>query len=104
MKSAWLMAPSSACRSFGLLKGACRWLKRAKPSCPVGSGMSMTMSRARRSGGSRSFGGFSHQSTSPDCSAAEAVALSGVTRHSTRSTRARFGPEVQAGVPLSRGL
>ena len=43
--------------------------------------------------------GFSHQSTSPFCSAAEAVAGSGMMCHSTRSTPMRLAPESQ--VPAS---
>ncbi len=53
--------------------------------------------------GSRSGSGFSHQSTSPACNAAAAVAGSGITCHSTRSKFASLGPLVQSGVPAGTG-
>jgi hypothetical protein len=62
---------------------------------PSGSAISTATLRLRRSTGIRSVIGFSHQSTSPFCSAAEAVAGSGITTHSTRSTIIRLPPASQ---------
>ena len=54
--------------------------------------MSTITLRFLRSNGTRSAIGYSHQSTSPFCSAAEAVAGSGITIHSMRSTNIRLPP------------
>ena len=68
--------------------------------------MSLTLTTTAgslRSIGSRSGAGASTQSTSPARRAAAAVAGSGMINHSTRSTKARFGPLVKPGDPSSRG-
>ena len=70
------------------------------PSGPLASVRTLAL---RSSIGSRSLGGFSHQSTSPFSSAAAAVAGSGMTIHSTRSKLTIFGPASQSGVPFGRG-
>ena len=75
---------------------------RKVPMLPSGSAMSTATLRLRRSTGTRSEIGFSHQSTSPFCSAAEAVAGSGMTIHSTRSTRI-FLPPASQDAGSSRG-
>ena len=53
----------------------------------------MLASRARS--GKRSGRGYSHQSTSLFCSAALAVAPSGMTVHSMRGKKARLAPVAQ---------
>ena len=71
---------------------------------PSGFICSSTMLRSRRSSGNRSGNGVSHQSTSPDCSAAEAVAASGMMCHSIRSKLARLPPETQSARFLARSV
>ncbi len=85
MKSRCTMPPMMARRMAGLSKGGSRWFGRQKPTEPLGSRMSTFTPRARRSCGTRSIAGSSHQSTSPWRSAAEAVPGSGMVSHSTRS-------------------
>ena len=63
---------------------------------PVLSCTCTVMSGLRRSIGRRSLFAWSHQSISPDCSAAAAVAASGMVCHSMRSKLAIFGPAEQA--------
>ena len=58
--------------------------------------MSSAIPAFRRSSGTRSGIGVSHQSTSPLCNAAAAVAASGMTRHSTRSNATRLPPASQS--------
>ena len=79
----------------GLSKGGCRALGLSKPSVPLRSLISTRIFPVRRSTGNRSTVGSSHQSISPVCMAEAAVAWSGMTCHSTRSTKARsiFTPE-----------
>ena len=71
--------------SFGLSKGVCRWFSASIPITPTRSFTATFTPREPRSMGSRSNCGTCTQSTSPFCRAEEAVALSGMTRHSTRS-------------------
>ncbi len=70
---------------------------------PARSMISVVIARLRRSTGSRSAVGASHQSISPACSAAAAVAASGIVCHSIRSMAGTFGPAVKLGVPVGRG-
>jgi hypothetical protein len=73
------------------------------PVSGSGSMASTTTCRLRRSNSWTSDGGCSNQSISPDCSAAAEVAGSVMTRHSTRSKRATFGPAVRLGCPTGDG-
>ena len=68
---------------------------RKLPTLPSGSAMSTTTLRFLRSSGTRSEIGFSHQSISPFCSAADAVPGSGITTHSMRSISMRLPPASQ---------
>ena len=68
---------------------------RNVPILPSGSAISTEMLRFFFNSGTRSEIGFSHQSTSPFCSAAEAVAGSGMTTHSMRSTSMFLPPASQ---------
>src|SRR5208283_2116383 len=68
---------------LGIVERGKNWLKRMMPSTPSGSLMAMTTPGDFFSIGSRSISGHSTQSTSPLCNAAEAVAGSGITCHST---------------------
>jgi hypothetical protein len=68
---------------------------RKLPMLPSGLAMSSMTLRFLRSSGTRSAIGVSHQSTSPFWSAAEAVAGSGITIHSLRSSSIRFPPASQ---------
>ena len=70
---------------------------------PVGSCVRTTILRSARSRGSRSVLATNHQSTSPRCNAAPAVAASGMIFHSIRSNHARFGPAVRDGRPIGPG-
>ena len=69
------------------------WLRRKAPMLPSGSAMSTLMLRFLLSTGTRSGIGVSHQSISPFCSAAEAVAGSGMITHSMRSTCMTLPPD-----------
>src|SRR5215471_10651418 len=60
-----------------------------------------TMLAFLRSSGSVSAVAWSHQSTSPACNAAVAVAGSGIVCHSTPSKCASFGPARKLGVPVA---
>ena len=71
------------------------WLRRKEPMLPSGSAMSTLMLRLRLSTGTRSGIGVSHQSISPFCSAADAVAGSGMMTHSMRSTFMTLPPASQ---------
>ena len=75
---------------------------RKVPMLPSGSAMSTATLRFFRSTGTRSEIGFSHQSTSPFCSAAEAVPGSGMMIHSMRSTII-FLPPASHDAGSSRG-
>src|ERR1700738_2179593 len=66
---------------------------RKLPIFPSGSAISTTTLRLLLSTGTRSAIGVSHQSTSPFCSAADAVAGSAMTTHSMRSTKICLPPE-----------
>src|SRR4030088_2763860 len=68
-------------RAFTSLKGGYRWFIRNTPMLPSGSAISTLMLRFFLSIGTRSAIGFSHQSTSPFCSAAAPAAGSRVTPH-----------------------
>ena len=103
MKSLWSTAPSRARRIAGLLNGGWSWFMRMMAIWPVGSWIAVFTPRDLRSSGSKSSDGYSHQSCSPDCSAAAAVAASGIVVHSTRSKCTILGPAVQSGVPPGRG-
>ena len=96
-KSSWLIAAMTARRTPSLLNGGWSVLNRRKPIQPTGSVTPSAMPGLDRSAGSRSATGRSIQSTSLFCNAAMAVAESGMTRHSMRSTRATLPPEVQSG-------
>ena len=78
-------------------------LNRSTGRLPVMSFTRTTTPGSLRSSGSRSGAGISSQSTSPARNAAAAVAGSGITIHSTRSTFTRFGPLVKPAGPSSRG-
>ncbi len=67
-----------AWRTFWLLNGGCRWLKRISPIEPSGSVFSIFTSLFFASSGIRSGGSCCHQSTWPVLSAAAAVAASGM--------------------------
>ena len=95
MKSSWLIAPSSARRMAGLSKGGCRWFIRIEHGKTSVSITSTTSWRWRSSRVETSGGICSNQSISPDISAAEAVAASGMVCHSTRSKCTTFGPAVR---------
>ena len=78
---------------------------------PAGSGFSIVSSGRRRSSGSRSGVGNSHQSASSFCSAAAAVEASGMMRHSTRSNQRALGAGRAArrallawAIPLEAGI
>ena len=103
MKSIWFTAVSTARRTAGLLNGAAAWFGRKMPISPVPLITSTPRLRLRASSGKRSAVGCSHQSISPDCSAADAVEASGMMCHSTRSKCATFGPAVIDGVPEETG-
>ena len=62
------------------------WFMRNEPMLPSGSAISTWMFLFFLSTGTRSGIGVSHQSISPFCSAAAAVAGSGMITHSMRST------------------
>ena len=62
---------------------------------PVGLALPMVNAGLRLSNGTKSACTCSYQSTSPVCSAAAAVAASGMTFHSIRSKCATFPPDVQ---------
>ena len=103
MNSVWSMAPSMARRTAGLSKGGRRWLGRRNGAKRPAAIVSTVILLLRLSDGSRSGAVSSHQSISPDCSAAAAVAGSGMTCHSTRSKWATFGPAVASGTPPLQG-
>ncbi len=65
---------------------------RKMPILPVTSTTKVRSAASRSMVGSRSKDGCSHQSASPRCMAAAAVATSGMTVHSTRSKKARLRP------------
>src|SRR5262249_44561015 len=75
---------------------------RKLPILPSGSAMSTATLRFLRNSGTRSEIGFSHQSISPLCSAAAAVAGSGITTHSTRSASIRLPPASHEPAPEPR--
>ncbi len=102
MKSACSVAIMAAWRARGSLNGGNRWLSRMSPMLPSGSAISTLMRLLRFSRGTRSGIGFSHQSTSPFCSAAAAVAASGMMTHSMRSKLTRLPPDSQSAFS-SRG-
>ena len=77
------------------LKGGCRWLNRIRFTTGSASSFSTASARLRRSSVCSSGVGSSYQSISPACSAAAAVAGSGITIHSTRSTITRLPPASQ---------
>src|SRR5215472_16916606 len=87
----------------GLLNGGCRLLGRIIAMKPVVSYTFTVTAGFLRKAGRRSFVAWSHQSISPDCTAAAAVAASGIVSHSTRSKCATFGPANMLGVPEDRG-
>ena len=102
MNSDWSIAPRTARRTAGLSNGGWMQLKRITEMPPITSGRNCTRALAR-SIGNRSVAGFWIQSTSPLVSAFTAVALSGMTCHSTRSKCATFGPAVNVAGPSLRG-
>lgn len=104
MNSAWSIAHMKARRTAGLLNGGCKWFGRIISTPPVASWIATLIFAVLRSSGSRSLDGFSHQSCSLFCSAADLVPSSGMVVHITRSKWTILGPAVQSGVPLSRGL
>ena len=71
------------------------WFMRKEPMLPSGSAMSTWMFLFFLSTGTRSGIGVSHQSISPFCSAAAAVAGSGMITHSMRSTLIFLPPASQ---------
>jgi len=98
-----LIADMTIWRMRGLLNGFCRQFARSISTPPVGSCTATRTFLFLFRSGSRSWVAYSHQSTSPFCNAAAADAGSGVVRHSMRSKWVILGPEVQSGVPPSRG-
>ena len=86
MNSRWLAADRAARRIASLSNGFCSELKRRIGTTPVLSFDRRHQAAVAAQQRDQVGDGTSHQSISPVCSAAAAVAASGMVIHSTRST------------------